>query len=120
MRSSFSAKKCGAPSRSSPCSPRLERLTCFARTKFRERERCLDLFELVAGYRMHTRYFQTGGLAEDIPPGFFPEARKFVESMPRKRVGSPEFLDPVLLMLCASESHFVNGAVVSADDGFSL
>ena len=49
---------------------------------FRERERLLDLFELVAGYRMHTRYFQTGGLAEDIPPGFFPEARKFVESMP--------------------------------------
>ena len=49
---------------------------------FRERERLLDLFELVAGYRMHTRYFQTGGLAEDIPPGFFPEARKFVDSMP--------------------------------------
>jgi NADH-quinone oxidoreductase subunit D len=49
---------------------------------FRERVRLLDLFELVAGYRMHTRYFQTGGLAEDIPPGFFPEARKFVDSMP--------------------------------------
>ena len=33
---------------------------------------------------MHTRYFQAGGLAEDIPPGFFPEARKFVEWMPRR------------------------------------
>jgi len=31
---------------------------------------------------MHTRYFQVGGLAEDIPRGFFPEARKFVERMP--------------------------------------
>src|SRR5690349_2860916 len=40
---------------------------------FRERELVLDLSELVAGYRMHTRYFQTGGLAEDIPPGFYPE-----------------------------------------------
>ncbi len=49
---------------------------------FRERERLLDLFELVAGYRMHTRYFQAGGLAEDIPQGFFPEARRFVDSMP--------------------------------------
>jgi len=49
---------------------------------FRERETILDLFELVAGYRMHTRYFQAGGLAEDIPPGFYPEARKFVEWMP--------------------------------------
>jgi NADH-quinone oxidoreductase subunit D len=49
---------------------------------FRERERILDLFELVAGYRMHTRYFQVGGLAEDIPRGFFPECRKFVDEMP--------------------------------------
>ncbi len=49
---------------------------------FRERERILDLFELVAGFRMHTRYFQIGGLAEDIPPGFFTEARSFVDWMP--------------------------------------
>ena len=41
------------------------------------------LSELVAGYRMHTRYFQTGGLAEDIPAGFYPECRKFVEWMPK-------------------------------------
>src|SRR5439155_17994712 len=50
---------------------------------FREREMILDLSELVAGYRMHTRYFQTGGLAEDIPPGFYPECHKFVEWMPK-------------------------------------
>jgi NADH-quinone oxidoreductase subunit D len=50
---------------------------------FRERDRVLDLFELVAGYRMHTRYFQVGGLAEDVPPGFFPECAKFVDLMPR-------------------------------------
>jgi NADH-quinone oxidoreductase subunit D len=50
---------------------------------FRERDLVLDLSEMVAGYRMHTRYFQTGGLAEDIPPGFYPECRKFVEWMPK-------------------------------------
>jgi NADH-quinone oxidoreductase subunit D len=50
---------------------------------FREREQILDLFERVTGQRMHTRYFQAGGLAEDIPPGFFPECRRFVEWMPR-------------------------------------
>jgi NADH-quinone oxidoreductase subunit D len=49
---------------------------------FRERETILDLSELVTGQRMHTRYFQIGGLAEDIPQGFFPECRKFVEWMP--------------------------------------
>jgi len=50
---------------------------------FRERDLVLDLFEMVAGTRMHTRYFQVGGLAEDIPPGFYPEARKFVDWMPK-------------------------------------
>ncbi|HET8873387.1 MAG TPA: NADH dehydrogenase (quinone) subunit D [Gaiellaceae bacterium] len=50
---------------------------------FRERDLILDLFELAGGTRMHTRYFQIGGLAEDIPPGFYPECRRFVEWMPK-------------------------------------
>jgi NADH-quinone oxidoreductase subunit D len=50
---------------------------------FRERDSILDLFEMVTGTRMHTRYYQVGGLAEEIPRGFFPEARKFVRWMPK-------------------------------------
>ena len=50
---------------------------------FRERDLVLDLSELVGGTRMHTRYFQVGGLAEDIPTGFYPECRRFVEWMPK-------------------------------------
>jgi NADH-quinone oxidoreductase subunit D len=50
---------------------------------FRERDQILDLYELVTGSRMHTRYYQVGGLAEDIPKGFYPEARKFCEWMPK-------------------------------------
>jgi NADH-quinone oxidoreductase subunit D len=49
---------------------------------FRERDRILDLFEMVGGTRMHTRYFQVGGLAEDIPRGFFDECRKLCDIMP--------------------------------------
>ena len=52
---------------------------------FRERDLILDLFEMVAGTRMHTRYFQAGGLAEDIPRGFAPECRKFVDGCPGDR-----------------------------------
>jgi NADH-quinone oxidoreductase subunit D len=37
---------------------------------FRERETILDLFEQSSGQRMHTRYFQVGGVMEDIPAGF--------------------------------------------------
>jgi NADH-quinone oxidoreductase subunit D len=49
---------------------------------FNARDRVLDLHELVGGVRMHTRYFQAGGLAEDIPTGFFQECWKFCEFMP--------------------------------------
>ena len=46
------------------------------------------------------------------------EARqRMVQGFPRKRVGTPADLDVVLMMLCANESRFVNGAVISANDG---
>jgi len=45
----------------------------------RERELILDLFEMSSGQRMHTRYFQVGGVAEDIPRGFESTLREFVE-----------------------------------------
>jgi NADH-quinone oxidoreductase subunit D len=50
---------------------------------FREREAILDLFEFSTGQRMHTRYFQIGGVAEDIPPGWAKQLRGFIERMPQ-------------------------------------
>jgi NAD(P)-dependent dehydrogenase (short-subunit alcohol dehydrogenase family) len=46
--------------------------------------------------------------------------QKLMNLLPRKRVGQPKDLDAVLMMLCANESHFINGAVIQADDGFSV
>jgi NAD(P)-dependent dehydrogenase (short-subunit alcohol dehydrogenase family) len=46
--------------------------------------------------------------------------QKLVQMLPRKRVGKPQDLDAVLMLLCANESHFVNGAVIAADDGFGV
>jgi NADH-quinone oxidoreductase subunit D len=48
----------------------------------RERERILDLFEMSSGQRMHTRYFQVGGVFEDIPPGWDRKVREFLRDMP--------------------------------------
>jgi len=48
----------------------------------REREQILDLFEMSSGQRMHTRYFQVGGVAEDIPAGFEQKLREFLAIMP--------------------------------------
>jgi NADH-quinone oxidoreductase subunit D len=49
---------------------------------FRERETILDLFEMSSGQRMHTRYFQVGGVIEDIPSGFVEQVRAFCKIMP--------------------------------------
>jgi len=51
---------------------------------FREREKILDLFEMSSGQRMHTRYFQIGGVAEDIPPGFAAKLSGFLAEMPER------------------------------------
>jgi NADH-quinone oxidoreductase subunit D len=58
---------------------------------FRERDKILDLFEMATGQRMHTRYFQVGGVIEDIPVGFEEKCRKFAEEMPI-RVGQYQAL----------------------------
>jgi len=51
---------------------------------FREREKILDLFEQSSGQRMHTRYFQVGGVFEDIPVGFAAKLREFLDDMPTR------------------------------------
>jgi NADH-quinone oxidoreductase subunit D len=50
----------------------------------RDRDLVLDLFEMSSGQRIHTRYFQVGGVIEDIPPGFEAKTREFVKVMPRR------------------------------------
>jgi NADH-quinone oxidoreductase subunit D len=50
----------------------------------REREQIVDLFEMSSGQRMHTRYFQVGGVAEDIPRGFAEKLRAFLKEMPER------------------------------------
>jgi NADH-quinone oxidoreductase subunit D len=51
---------------------------------FRDRDRILDLFEMSSGQRMHTRYFQVGGVFEDIPVGFERNLRAFLQEMPSR------------------------------------
>ena len=51
---------------------------------FRERDKILDLFEMSTGQRMHTRYFQVGGVFEDIPLGFERNLRAFIDEMPSR------------------------------------
>jgi len=47
---------------------------------FREREELLKMFEMVSGQRMMTSYFRIGGLALDVPLGFFDRVKKFADT----------------------------------------
>ena len=48
------------------------------------------------------------------------QGKKLMDMLPRKRVGQPKDLDALLVMLASDQSHFVNGAVIAADDGFAV
>jgi NADH-quinone oxidoreductase subunit D len=50
----------------------------------RDRDMILDLFEMSSGQRLHTRYFQVGGVVEDLPPGWEKNCRTFLAEMPSR------------------------------------
>ena len=83
---------------------------------FDDRDEILDLFEMVGGTRMHTRYFQVGGLAEDIPPGFTDEARKFCDAMPKSVDEYEAILDRNAIWLERTKGV----GLLSADDALAL
>jgi NADH-quinone oxidoreductase subunit D len=49
---------------------------------FREREKIVDLFEMVSGQRLLYNYMRVGGFNQDIPDEFLPALDKFVRQMP--------------------------------------
>jgi NADH-quinone oxidoreductase subunit D len=51
---------------------------------FRERERILDIFELVSGQRMMTTYIRPGGLWRDVPVEFESAVRNFLKIFPAR------------------------------------
>jgi NADH-quinone oxidoreductase subunit D len=83
---------------------------------FDDRDTILDLFEMACGTRMHTRYFQAGGLAEDIPPGFYDQARATCKQL-TKAIGEYEaLLDQNAIWLKRTKGI----GKLSADDAIAL
>jgi NAD(P)-dependent dehydrogenase (short-subunit alcohol dehydrogenase family) len=60
-----------------------------------------------------------GYVRADINRGFFAgEARKaMVRRVPQRRLGEPEDLDGVLLLLASDASRYMTGAVITVDGG---
>jgi NADH-quinone oxidoreductase subunit D len=51
---------------------------------FREREKILDIYEMVSGARMMSSYFRVGGLMADLPPGFDQAVREILRTFPQR------------------------------------
>ena len=49
---------------------------------FRERERILDLFEMLCGARITLSYMRPGGIFQDAPDDFWPALNRIVEDLP--------------------------------------
>ena len=49
-----------------------------------------------------------------------PAGQKLVQVLPRKRAGEPGDLDGLILLLSSDNSNFINGAVITADDGLAI
>ena len=50
---------------------------------FRERERILDLFEMLCGARITLSYMRPGGVFQDAPDDFWPALDRIVEDLPK-------------------------------------
>jgi NAD(P)-dependent dehydrogenase (short-subunit alcohol dehydrogenase family) len=46
--------------------------------------------------------------------------QKLVNMLPRRRIGTPADLDGLLLLLASDLSGFINGSIITADDGLSV
>ena len=51
---------------------------------FREREKILNMFEMLSGQRLMGSYMRPGGLWRDFPDEFYPALDAFLEDMPRR------------------------------------
>jgi NADH-quinone oxidoreductase subunit D len=83
---------------------------------FREREKLLDIFELVSGQRMMSTYFRPGGVWRDVPEEFEPAVRDFIDYFPPRLEDYEKLLtnNPIWL----DRTHGIG--FLSADDAIRL
>ncbi|MGZ3254803.1 MAG: SDR family oxidoreductase, partial [Burkholderiaceae bacterium] len=72
-------------------------------------------------YGINVNAICPGYIGTEINSDYFEteQGQQLVNMLPRKRVGKPEDLDGLLLLLASEDSRFINGSIVAADDGMS-
>lgn len=82
----------------------------------RERERILDLFEMVCGARLTLSYIRIGGVWKDLPPAFLPELERLVNVL-------PDMFDDYEAMLTSGplwEERLQDVGILSREDAINM
>ncbi|NQT47677.1 MAG: NADH-quinone oxidoreductase subunit D [Chloroflexi bacterium] len=85
---------------------------------YREREKLLDLFEMVCGQRLTYNYMRIGGLSHDFPEEFLPNVKRFVDEMPHYMAEYEDLLKENEILLarakgvgCVSKELAINASL---------
>jgi len=73
-------------------------------------------------YGINVNAICPGYISTEVNAEYFESeaGRALINMLPRKRIGKPEDLDGMLLLLASDEAHFINGAILTADDGLNV
>ena len=82
---------------------------------FRERERILDLFEMLCGARITVSYMRIGGVFQDAPTDFWPAFRRLLEEL-------PQYVEELDSLLATNEillSRTKNVSIITAEQAIN-
>jgi NADH-quinone oxidoreductase subunit D len=82
---------------------------------FEEREKLMVFYERACGARMHSAYFRTGGVHQDLPPALLEDIYKFCDTFPVVLNDIHELLTENRIF----KQRNVDIGVVSAEDAFA-
>jgi NAD(P)-dependent dehydrogenase (short-subunit alcohol dehydrogenase family) len=73
-------------------------------------------------YGINVNAICPGYIETEINSAYFKSegGQKLMSMLPRRRLGQPEDLDGLLLLLSSEASGFINGAAIAADDGMAV
>jgi NADH-quinone oxidoreductase subunit D len=82
---------------------------------FREREKLLNVNEMLAGFRMFPSYLRVGGLREDLPMGFHPTVKQWLDDFPAKQKEYEDLLTKNQIWIKRTK----NVGVITSDDAMT-
>ncbi len=93
---------------------------CTSKAAIAHLTRCMALEW--ARYGINVNAICPGWILTEINEDYFAgeAGQRLVQRFPRRRIGKPEDLDGVILLLASDASDFINGTTITVDDGQSL